>query len=50
MVGGALVKLSQNALFTHIPVALVWRYELAVAILRVSTSSSYELAVTIRPI
>jgi hypothetical protein len=47
IVGGALVKLSQNALFTHILVALVRHYELAVAILRVSISSSYELTVAI---
>jgi hypothetical protein len=45
--GGALVKLSQNALFTHFPVALVQRYKLAVAILRVSISSIYELAVAV---
>jgi hypothetical protein len=47
IVGGALVKLSQNVLFTHIPVTLVRRYELAVDILRVSISSSFELAVAI---
>jgi hypothetical protein len=29
-VGGALVKLSQNAMFTYIPVALVRHYELSV--------------------
>jgi hypothetical protein len=31
--------MSQNALFTHIPVALVSYYELTVAILRVSVDS-----------
>jgi hypothetical protein len=34
IVGRALVKLSQNALFTHISVALIQHYKLAVAILR----------------
>jgi hypothetical protein len=45
--GGALVKLSQNVLFTQIPVTLVRPYELTVDILRVSISSSFELAVAI---
>jgi hypothetical protein len=47
IVDRALVKLSQNALFTNTPVALVRRYELAVAILRVSIGSSSELAIAV---